>query len=271
MNITTYNKIKELYYNPELGLQSKTKLYEKLKDNKIKMKDIEAFLSSQETYQLHNKPKRIKKYFPIYSHYPFEKVQSDLLDLSNLSSTNSNVKYLLLCIDVYSRYVYFRKINNKTNETVTHAMKEILKEIGKPVKILQCDLGSEFISKSFKYLMKDNEIKVEYSEVGNHKSLGNINRFCLTIRNLIEKYMTTYNTTTYTNALSQLFKNYNNTVHRTIHMTPKEALKDESLTEFMNNQQYNAQKEEQFFKIGDKVRYITNQSAFDKKIFTKMV
>ena len=47
MNITTYNKIKELYYNPELGLQSKTKLYEKLKDNKIKMKYIEAFLSSQ--------------------------------------------------------------------------------------------------------------------------------------------------------------------------------------------------------------------------------
>ena len=91
------------------------------------------------------------------------------------------MKYLFLCIDVYSRYVYFRKINNKTNETVTHAMKEILKEIGKPVKILQCDSGSEFISKYFKILMKYNEIKVEYSEVGNHKCLGNINVFCLTI------------------------------------------------------------------------------------------
>jgi len=49
----TDNIIRSLYENPEAGLTSIRKLYEKLKQYGITYKQIQTFLNKQETHQRH--------------------------------------------------------------------------------------------------------------------------------------------------------------------------------------------------------------------------
>ena len=53
-----------------------------------------------------------------------------------------------------------------------------------------------------------------------------IERFNRTLKDIMWKYLTANNTRFYLDALDQMVKNYNDKVHSTIKMTPKEASKD---------------------------------------------
>ena len=53
-----------------------------------------------------------------------------------------------------------------------------------------------------------------------------IERFNRTLKNIMWKYFTANNTRFYLDAVDQMVKNYNEEVHSTIKMTPKEANKD---------------------------------------------
>ena len=62
--------IKTSYYDPESGLFSASKLYEKLKSKGISLKQIKDFISQQEVNQIHKKVIKPKVYFPIVAKYP---------------------------------------------------------------------------------------------------------------------------------------------------------------------------------------------------------
>ena len=62
--------------------------------------------------------------------------------------------------------------------------------------------------------MKDYNVKIQPVEVSNHKFLGVVDRVCLTIRQLINKYKTVYW------CLDKLVNNYN-TYNSTIKYKPK--------------------------------------------------
>src|SRR6266516_7712085 len=68
--------------------------------------------------------------------------QCDLADLTSLAVHNDGFKFLLTCIDCFSRYAWVIPIKNKRASTVTEAFASIL-EHRKPT-FLQSDKGSEF-------------------------------------------------------------------------------------------------------------------------------
>ena len=208
--------IREAFYDPEFGLQSVDKLYYKLKTKGITKKQITEFLKKQEVQQMHKNFKPIKKFFPIYAQHKNEIWQTDLLDLSNLSKYNQGYHYILIFIDVFSRFVYVIALQNKTSSIVNDGLKSVL-SIEKP-ELIQADRGSEFINSSFKKILSDHNIKIQFLKTSHQ--LGIVNRFCRTIRNLIEKYMTAYHTHNYISVLNKIIKNYNNSYHKGIQSTP---------------------------------------------------
>ena len=133
------------YYDPKTGFQSVEKLYRKLKDKGITRKQIKDFINNQEVYQLHKQQHKITKFLPITSGHENEIMQLDLADLSDISTTNLNFKWLLCGVDVFTRKAYIVPMKNKTASNVTEAMKIILNK-SKPENI-NCDQGSEFMSK----------------------------------------------------------------------------------------------------------------------------
>ena len=55
----------------------------------------------------------------------------DIMYLPN-PTLNKNYKYLLTCIDVYSRYAFVKPLKNKTGDEILIAFKEMIKEYGRP-------------------------------------------------------------------------------------------------------------------------------------------
>ena len=109
-------------------------------------------------------------------------------------------------------------MTNKNADTINISIEPILKITN--CLCLECDSGSEFTIKKFKDLLKQYEIKIRYVDVGNHKQLGIVDRFCRTIRNIINKYLTANTTTKYINVLPDLVHNYNNSYHKGIDGIP---------------------------------------------------
>ena len=63
-------------------------------------------------------------------------------------SKNRGYKYVLVCIDNYTRFLMIRKLRSKNAKEVTQAMKSIIEKYGAPKHIL-CDQGSEFVNAIF--------------------------------------------------------------------------------------------------------------------------
>ena len=62
---------------------------------------------------------------------------------------NRGYKYVLVCIDGYSRYLMTRKLKSKSATEVTHAMKDIIQTYGAP-KHICADRGTEFTNSIFR-------------------------------------------------------------------------------------------------------------------------
>ena len=257
--------IKRTYYNPSFGFTSLKKLYEKLKVYGVTMQEIKNFLKEQETFQLHKTAKKPKVFFPITSYYPNQNIQIDIMDVSNVSSANSNYKYLLIGIDIFTRVACAIAMKNKQTDSILEAVEKIINNFKPDITSIQCDNGSEFVSKKFKDLMKDHNIEIHYVDVNEHHKLGIVDRFIRTLRLLIDKYCTAFKTTKYIDALQKIIHNYNNNYHTGIKTTPNDAINKQEEISLLNIKQYNrAKKDEIKFEIGDKVRHIINKNLFDK-------
>ena len=183
--------------------------------------------------------------------------------MSDISVANENYKYIIACIDVFSRFVWAIPIKNKNTHTIIECMEEIF-EITTP-EIINCDNGSEFTSSEFKKLLSEYNIDVKYVTVGDHHKLGVIDRFIRTLRQKINMYLESHNTTKYINVLPNIIHSYNNSYHSTIKKKPVEVEEEDEGVEQIYNRKYNKAKlEEIIYDVGDKVRYIINLTAFQK-------
>jgi hypothetical protein len=95
-----------------------------------------------------HKPRRKKfKRRRIITHYPYQIVQMDLMDLQQLSESNSNYKYILLSIDCFSKKIWLRKLNTKTGIETAKAIKSIIIDMDWPPQTVIFDEGLEFYNK----------------------------------------------------------------------------------------------------------------------------
>ena len=258
------DKIKEAYYNPDIGLISANKLYHKLKDQGITLKQIQEFIKKQNTTQLYKPIIKEKSYFPITSFKPYEHLQVDLMDMSNIASTNSHYNYLLISIDIFTRKAFIFPLKYKNAESVVLGMENIIKYF-KP-EIITTDNGKEYINKELHDLLKYYHIEHRFVDVKQHHSLGLVDRMCRTTRGLINKYCSSHKTTRYIDVLNKLIDNYNNTYHSTIKCTPNEADKHiDEINDIMLKKYLTSKEHETVFNIGDKVRHIINLSIFEKQ------
>ena len=150
---------------------------------------------------------------------------TDLVDYSKFSKQNKHFKYLLVVIDVFSKFLWVRMLKTKTGLEVANAFREIFKEGRKPGKIWS-DKGTEFVNRIMSKLLKEENIELYHTENEEKSSIAErVNR---TVKEKIAKYFTAHNTTKYYDVLDQIVNEYNNTFHNTIKMTPIEGSKKEN-------------------------------------------
>ena len=117
--------------------------------------------------------------------------------------------------------------------------------------------GSEFYNNKFKNFLKENDIEM-YSTFNEGKSVV-AERFIRTLKNEIYKRMTTIDINVYVDVLDDIVKKYNNTVHSSIKMNPKDVT-DIKYVEYSEE----TNKKDPKFKIGDNVRISKCKNIFAK-------
>ena len=88
---------------------------------------------------------------------------SDLVEMQQFSKWNKGYRYLLMTIDVFSKYGWIEPLKDKKGDTVTEAFKTIFKEGRKP-KFLWTDKGSEFYNKHMQSLLDKHNITLYSTE-----------------------------------------------------------------------------------------------------------
>ena len=188
---------------------------------------------------------------------------ADLADMKVLSEDNDGVNFLLLVIDIFSKYGWIVPLKNKKGETVANALKNIFEE-RKPEK-LWTDKGTEFYNKDVKKL-------IEIYSTENEGKSSIVERWIRTMKEKMWKYFTDNNTYNYMNVLPDLVKDYDNTVHSSIKMTPIEASKKKNeLTVWRNlyPDRYKIYDLTPKFSVGDKVRITKKKKVFEKGYTTR--
>ena len=135
------------------------------------------------------------------------------------SKLNRGVKYLLAVIDVFSKYGWLIPLKDKTGKSVASALKTIFEE-RKPEK-MWVDKGKEFYNRDVKDL-------IELYSTENEEKSSVVERWIRTMKEKMWKYFSANSTNVYLNQLSGLVKEYNNTRHSSIKMTPTNANKKEN-------------------------------------------
>lgn len=232
-------------------------------------KDIENFISKQSISQVHKPTSNTKqKQKFIVSLRPFEMLQIDLLDYQKFSSHNQRFKYILIGVDIFTRTGFAELIKDKTPKNVFTAFKKF--NI-KPHAVYH-DSGNEFKGEFLKYL-NDNDIVDLRADIGDHNSLGVIDRFSKTLKTMIAKYMTAHNSVVYYHKLKDILNAYNNTPHSSLgDISPNSVLSNiqhrrQVQTINLEKLKFNQSLSQTFsqnIKVGDSVRVKLKKKTFQK-------
>lgn len=216
--------LKQIYTNPNQGgsFAGAKKLWQEVKRRgyfkNVKLKDIQKFLDTLTSYSLFRPAVRKFHKPAVYVTSVDDQISSDLVDVSKLSSQNSQIKYLLTAIEVLSRFAYVRPLKSKEGSVVADAMRSILDQSGKHFKSNCTDLGSEFKAASWKGLMK--EYNIRHFFAGGSGSCTILERFHRNLRTKMARYMYENQTDVYQDKLQSFVDSYNKTLHSSIGFRP---------------------------------------------------
>ena len=186
---------------------------------------------------------------------------ADLVEMQKFSKLNKGYRYLLTCIDIFSKYSWVIPLKDKKGITIKNALEKIFNE-RKP-KFLWTDKGKEFYNKQVQDLLNENNIKL-YSTNNSEIKSAVIERFNRTFKNMMYKKFTENNNTIFYNMLDELVNNYNNKYHSTIKMSPIEGSKKINEKKIKNIYNFEKTKKLGKFKIGDRVRLSLEKNIFEK-------
>lgn len=211
----------EQYYdtaNP-LGYAGASRLIEANKHRQSRS-DIEKWLSNQDTYTLH---KQVNRLFPRL-HYNVRNIddvwECDLMDYKSLQIHNDKFCYVLIVIDVLSKFVWCEPLLTKSADDVCKGFQNILKR-AKPRKpvYFQSDKGKEFVCSKLQNFLKKEEIAFRETRNPDVKAAC-VERVIRTVKSRLHRYMHHRNTHRYIDVLQDVIKAYNNTIHSSIRMKP---------------------------------------------------
>ena len=199
-----------VYYDAKRsgGFGGVDRLYKDVKKEgkfNISRTKIKEWLMKQDTYTLHK---------PIRCNFRRNRVivggidhqwQMDLADMQSMQKFNDGYRYLLVCIDVFSKYAWVVPLKNKTGLSLVEAFKIILASGRKPEKIIT-DQGTEFFNKHFKALLKEEDI--ELYNTYNETKASVVERLIRTLKTRMWRYFTAKKTMRYIDMLPDLVYSY---------------------------------------------------------------
>jgi hypothetical protein len=230
------------------------------------LRSTQKWLSAQDAYTLHKNARKRFKHPQVYSEGMDDLWSADLADVQHLASDNDGVRYLLVVIDVLSKFAWCRPLKNKSGEVVAAALQDVFDTSGRAPRKFRSDRGTEFLAKTTRSLLKRRNI-VFYT-ADNYSKASHAERLIRTLKGRMWKYFKATNTNRYLDVLQDMLSSYNSSRHRAIGMAPVDVT-------LLNHQiawqrlyghllEKRGSTSGQIFKVGDKVRISKQKTHFEK-------
>ena len=273
--------IRKIWTNPDhpaafAGSQKVYQIVRKEGKYKIGHGTIKKILSKEEAYAVQR---------PTRQNFPRSRVlvsglnaqfDGDLASMENVAQYNSGIKFLLVLIDIFSRFLIVKPLKDKKSATVANALKSIFQNGDRKPRVIRFDQGGEFKSEVKRYLNKIG-IHVFYTQNSRIKS-NYAERVIRTIKSKIYGYFMQKQTYKYIDVLQKIVDSYNHTPHQSLGgATPASVNKNNEseiryiqyLVRKNNNKQSMMKKIKKIkkffeFKIGDLVRISHLKRTFEK-------
>ena len=235
-------------------------------DRRIAKKNILPWLESQDSYTLH-RPVRYRFPRRMYNVSNVDDVwEADLADLRSIDTYNDGYAYLLVVIDVLSKYAWVEALQDKTSSNVTRAFARILaRSNNRMPQQLQTDRGKEFIGEAFQEFLRKKNIEFRIARNPDIKA-SIAERFNRTLKERMWRYFTHTRDKCYINVLQKFVHAYNHARHSGIRMRPTDENHENARVARKNLiHRYAARKKNPpKYKVGDQVRISTAKAAFAK-------
>ena len=139
-----------------------------------------------------------------------------------LKDKNDGVQFLLIIIDVFSRFIWVETLENELKDTVINAFQCIFQRAKKP-RCLRTDRGGKFTGRKVQDYF--DSINIKHWTAHNDEMKANFaERIIWTLKKSLWGYMRTKNDR-YIDMLKDIIHSYNNTKHGTMGMKPSEVTK----------------------------------------------
>ena len=149
---------------------------------------------------------------------------SDLLDFTNYSMVNNGYNYILICIDIFSRYVWARPLKTKTGREVSEEMSSILLDGNRKPNALRSDRGSEYLNETMKRFFKRNNI--HHYTTHNQLQANYAERVICTIKSRPMRLMSKKMVKRWVDDLQAIITSYNSTIHSSLNAKPEDIKSD---------------------------------------------
>ncbi|CAJ0570220.1 unnamed protein product, partial [Mesorhabditis spiculigera] len=183
-------------------------------------------------------------------------LQADLGDLSSLSTWNDGMKWLLLVVDVYSKFIMVAALPDKRPVSVAEAMRKMFTK-WIPFNLLT-DKGKEFTTGAMLQLYADLKIN-HFTLRGSDQKAQVAEAHLKTIKYKIYRYFTHNNTRRWVDVVQQIAESLNKTRSTVTGMRPVDVNFD---TKMPNQQPQIADISK--FEIGDTVVLSNRRETFQK-------
>ena len=175
------------------------------------------------------------------------------------------MKFILLIIDCFSRFVWTYPLKSKSGPDVASALREWLDDCGESPRAFSTDLGREFFNPQVRDLLARNGVEQQRA-LGTCKA-AYAERANKTLQILLYKFMSDSGSGRFLPMLDRLTDTYNNRRHRSLEgMTPSEAddpANEEAVREIQNKRFRKVKKKRPSFKLNEIVRVKIDAKALE--------
>lgn len=225
------NDTLNLFYSNINAYRSTKAFYDRISRDFIGISKsrVEAFISQKEVAQITSAAPIPAVLKPITTKKSMQQLECDLVDMSNFSSNNGGINFLLTVIDTHSKWAWVKPLKNKEAKTVVGALKSIFHQEGPP-EVLSHDRGGEFLNEDMNELVKLFDFESRSSSSFMPTSQGQCERYNGVLKQMIFRYQADNDTKEYVSALEGLVFSYNSQKHNTTKFSPFELFRKRART-----------------------------------------
>lgn len=244
------------------------RLYNQAKTLGYSRDQVKNWLKRQDVYtvfkQVNRQIHRPKVIVP-YKNYEWD---MDTVNMTGFVDDNNGYAYILVILDIFTRFLITVPLQSLTGKEMAHILGKIFLG-GKPVHC-RTDLGSEFINKNVEKLLQEN--KINHIKVVSETKANFAEAVIKNIKKRLTRYMYDHQTHKWIDVLSDVTASYNSSYHRSIQMSPVQALSSDNVNLWHN--QYgrlkkfvrgpNKLQRKYLFDLNDQVRISKYRKSFER-------